>query len=295
MVIHTVEAHLVSMNLNSTLQRILQEDVAKSRPPQLASDMHFYGPDATALPPGLSALEDGFTELEHPDSAQFAYRMTVNGRVFLLVQDQTSFEQREEVLYSVVLAGFLLSVMLAWGLGWLLARRVIAPIIALAGQVQQPEQALIAAPALADGQPDDEIGQLARAFDATLGRLRNSLEREQLFTSDVSHELRTPLTVIASACELLLAADALSPRQRHQLERIHRASGELSDLVQVFLTLARAAPLAEGAHGHTTLAALAEEQQGFWAAPMADKGWRSRWSGRRPTAAGATTACCCAR
>ena len=45
--------------------------------------------------------------------------------------------------------------------------------------------------------------KLAAAFDSTLGQVRQSLERERLFTSDVSHELRTPLMVIATSCELL--------------------------------------------------------------------------------------------
>lgn len=49
----------------------------------------------------------------------------------------------------------------------------------------------------------DEIGQLASAFDSAFSKIREMLEREQLFTGDVSHELRTPLMVVSTSCEVL--------------------------------------------------------------------------------------------
>jgi signal transduction histidine kinase len=46
--------------------------------------------------------------------------------------------------------------------------------------------------------PDDELGQLAQAFNATLARLEGAFEQLRRFTADASHELRTPLTTIRS-------------------------------------------------------------------------------------------------
>ncbi|MBD4674585.1 HAMP domain-containing protein, partial [Xanthomonas citri pv. citri] len=90
--------------------------------------------------------------------------------------------------------------------------------VRLARQVRHREQLLGLAPPLAPDYANDEVGELAASFDETLGRLRDALKREQLFTSDVSHELRTPLMVIATSCELLAEEPSLGPRARGQLE-----------------------------------------------------------------------------
>ena len=59
----------------------------------------------------------------------------INGKTYLLAQEQHEFEAREQALFDVVLAGFLLTVVGAWGLGLLTARKVMAPVSRLAQQV----------------------------------------------------------------------------------------------------------------------------------------------------------------
>jgi len=185
------------------------------------------------------------------------------------VQEQHEFEAREKALFSVVLAGFLLSVVGAWGLGLVMAKRVMTPVSRLAQQVRHREQLHPLAPPLAPEYADDEVGQLAAAFDSTLGQLRQSLERERLFTSDVSHELRTPLMVIATSCELLEQAP-LEPRQREQLARVNRASEDMRDLVQTFLQLARSNDIVFAAS--CSLQQIADEQVRHWEPLMHEKG-----------------------
>jgi signal transduction histidine kinase len=174
-------------------------------------------------------------------------------------------------LFNVVLAGFLLTVVGAWGLGLVMAHKVMAPVSRLAQQVRHRDQQQTLAPPLAPDYPDDEIGQLAAAFDSTLGQVRQSLERERLFTSDVSHELRTPLMVIATSCELLAEAD-LQPREREQLERITRASEEMRELVQTFLQLARDKANATAVAAGSSLASVAAEQSERWSPMFEEKG-----------------------
>jgi two-component system, OmpR family, sensor histidine kinase VanS len=55
------------------------------------------------------------------------------------------------------------------------------------------------APAVAD-----ELGQLARAFNRLLDRLRAALQMQRQFMADASHELRTPVSVIQTAAEVTL-------------------------------------------------------------------------------------------
>ena len=193
-----------------------------------------------ALPVEYAKLAPGFHELFEGQLSFHALVRDIDGHRYVLLQDQSDFEDREQALYGVVLVGFILSVLLSALLGWLLARKVIAPVVRLAGQVRHRDQLLGLAPPLAPDYTSDEVGQLAQAFDDTLGRLRDALTRERLFTSDVSHELRTPLMVIATSCELLMENDHLDERSRQQVLRIGRASEEMRDLVQTFLMLARA-------------------------------------------------------
>jgi len=82
------------------------------------------------------------------------------------------------------------------------------------------------------------VGDLARAFDATINELHDSLAREKLFTADISHELRTPLMVISSACELLDAVVS-DPENKSQINQIAEAGREIRDLVESLMFLAR--------------------------------------------------------
>lgn len=231
-------------------------------PFHLDQDMELYvrGPDGQPpLPPWLARVRSGFQEIDRDGEEYHVMAREANGTLYVLVQDQGEFERRESVLYVIIAGAFLLSVLAAWGLGLLMARRVIAPVVRLAEQVQHREQLLTSAPPLAAGYACDEVGRLAAAFDAALGELRQALERERFFTSDVSHELRTPLMVIASTCDVLLAQAEADAKQRQLLRRIQAACAEMRELVETFMRLARM-PQGESGDGETTLAQLAGEQ-----------------------------------
>jgi len=198
----------------------------------------------------------------------------VDGRRYVLLQDQSDFEERERVLFAVVLVGFVLSLALAVFLGWVLARKVMAPVVRLARQVRHRDQLLGLAPPLAPDYAADEVGELAVAFDATLGRLRQALSRERLFTSDVSHELRTPLMVLASSCELLLENPGIDQRGRAQVERIARACEEMRELVQTFLMLARAQREDASMAPQQSVRQVADGLLNLWREPIEAKGLR---------------------
>lgn len=220
--------------------------------------------ELTEPPAWLDNLDSGFHEVFREGQSFHALVYEQGKEKFLYLRDQTDFEKREQVLFLVVAAGFLLSVVAAWILGYFLARRIMFPVTSLASQVRQRGQLLTLAPPLAPDYADDEVGQLAAAFDGTLDQLRQALERERFFTSDVSHELRTPLTVITTSCELLKAADSLNPKQQNQLQRVQRASQEMRELIHTFLQLARDNLDREGAGEKTTIAAMAQEQLEQW-------------------------------
>ncbi|EZH81508.1 histidine kinase [Ectopseudomonas composti] len=272
-VVHFIEEHLVSQEMSRELGETLNEDIRQGRPPRLDSSTQFFSSyhDQYLIPEQYTGLQEGFNEVVSGNEAFYIYVQKINGETYMLVQEQQEFEARENALFNVVLAGFLLTVVAAWGLGLMMARKVMAPISRLAQQVRHRDQLHPLAPPLAPDYPDDEIGQLAAAFDSTLGQVRQSLERERLFTSDVSHELRTPLMVIATSCELLAEAP-LGPREKEQVARIARASEEMRELVQTFLQLARDKSNEAVFVGDRTLATIAHEQASRWGALMKEKG-----------------------
>ena len=124
--------------------------------------------------------------------------------------------------------------------GYWLASRVTSSVTRLARQVGQAE------PGDTDlslswikETSNDEVGELARAFDRYLRRLREFIERENFFTADVSHELRTPLAIMLSAVEVLEEDASLSPKQKERITRIHRATQDMIDLTSALLLMAR--------------------------------------------------------
>jgi heavy metal sensor kinase len=88
--------------------------------------------------------------------------------------------------------------------------------------------------------PDDELGQLGTAFNATLARLENSFEQLRRFTADASHELRTPLTAIRSVGEVSLQKGGDSTYYRDIIGSMLEETNRLTRLVDSLLTMSRA-------------------------------------------------------
>ena len=96
--------------------------------------------------------------------------------------------------------------------------------------------------------PDDEVGRLAKTFNAMLAELQaayqqveQTLEMQRRFVADVSHELRTPLTTLNGNVELLRREPPISAGD--QTEVLSDMAGESKRLIRLvtdLLTLARA-------------------------------------------------------
>jgi signal transduction histidine kinase len=87
----------------------------------------------------------------------------------------------------------------------------------------------------------DELGQLARTFDAMLDRLEEGFARERQFISDASHELKTPLTIINANAQMLERwADKDEHIRADSLRAIREESAGLSRMINGMLVLAKA-------------------------------------------------------
>lgn len=138
--------------------------------------------------------------------------------------------------------------------GYLLSRQL----------VRRLEQVGRAAEALAAGElstripegRDDEVGQLARRFNAMAERLtttvaeldartreaESALAAKRELIANVSHELRTPLASISGHAEslLMLGEGASAARQSESLAVLHREARQLSRLVDDLFLLSTA-------------------------------------------------------
>ena len=88
---------------------------------------------------------------------------------------------------------------------------------------------------------NDELGQLTRAFNALVARLRSALKTQRQFMADASHELRNPVSVIRSASDVALNREHRDEAEyREALVMISAQSRRLGALVEDMLVLARA-------------------------------------------------------
>ncbi len=187
------------------------------------------------IPPEVRALAPGRHELETGERVLNVLIGEHGGRRFAVMEDTTTFDEIEVVAFAALAATFAAGLLLALALARTSARRVISPLTRLAEAVEKDDMATHASLM----QAQDEIGVLARAFDARTQELSYFLARERMFTADVSHELRTPLTVVLGAAELLAERLADRPDLQPAVERIVRTSADAAVRVNALLQLAR--------------------------------------------------------
>jgi heavy metal sensor kinase len=159
----------------------------------------------------------------------------------VIVVAGTSTEDRDEALAGLreaFLLGAPVALVLASGLGYLLASRSLTPVERMrrrAGEItlERSGERLPLPPA------DDEIRRLGGTLNTMLDRIEASLERERVFVADASHELRTPLAALRTELEL---ANRPGRSPEEMREALHSASEEvdrLSQLAEDLLVIAR--------------------------------------------------------
>jgi two-component system sensor histidine kinase MprB len=133
-------------------------------------------------------------------------------------------------------------VLVATLLGWAVARTGLAPVGRLASVAE--EVSLTGDPGRrVEVGRKDELGRLARTFNAMLGALQRSLEAQRRLVSDASHELRTPLASLRINVDVLTENPDLPAEERQEvLARVTDQVAELSRLVASVTDLARGEP-----------------------------------------------------
>lgn len=86
--------------------------------------------------------------------------------------------------------------------------------------------------------PDDELGELAIAFNKMMDRLTASFESQRSFIDNASHEMRNPLTAIMGEAEVALEKDRTPEEYENSLRAISHEAERLNNMVNNLLQLA---------------------------------------------------------
>lgn len=160
--------------------------------------------------------------------------------------------------------------------GRFLARRALRPIRDLVEAIGGIDPGrLEGRPRLPEGNAE-EVALLARAFNALLGRLEESVERMRRFTADASHEIRNPLTVLRTGIEIALRHERPSAEYQALLRENLQEIERLQTSVEGILLLARDAPGGEIriARAPVDLGEVASATAAFFGAFAGERGVR---------------------
>jgi len=242
----------------------------------------YAGTGAVVRPPGDAALQAAADELARSGAAfaekagmdvrLHAVALTSDGRRIgsvVVAQSLAAYDRTTDIALagSVALGGLLLALVAA--LTWLATGRALHPIrdmtrTAAAWSAHDQQQRF------GGGPRPDELGELARTFDALLDRLAASLRHEQRLSAELSHELRTPLARIAAEAELL----ARHSRSAEELDDGLRAiTGNAQEMTSILDTLMKAARADAGLErGRAPLDAVVDRVAGRWRPALAARG-----------------------
>ncbi len=173
-------------------------------------------------------------------AAPYRVRATADAvRRITAARDENALRQTLHALALILASGVPGALALAFGGGYFLAGRVLAPVGAMAETARKITAESLAA-RLAVENPQDEFGRLASVFNDTLARLQEAFEQLRRFTADASHELRTPLTAVRSVGEVALQRPLTAEGYREVIGSMLEEVDRLTRLVENLLTLTRA-------------------------------------------------------
>jgi two-component system sensor histidine kinase MprB len=203
------------------------------------------------LPPGILARiidkqELNFT-LGRRQAVGIFYRDNQGEYIIVAAAENLAGRRRLQYLASIMGAIFVISLVVIYAAGRVLAGRALAPIAALNDQVdsitaQDLHRRVDEGRLRASTQ--DDLTRLARTFNRLLERLEESFAGQRTFVSNASHELRTPLTASIGELQVLLTREREPEAYREGVASVLGELQQLKSLINSLLDMAQADGLA---------------------------------------------------
>jgi signal transduction histidine kinase len=192
--------------------------------------------------PGLVGVDQRAVSQATAGPGTGAVRRLLRSRAGLAVVKFAGSEQRISDLHQLeVESAIALAIMaiIAAGLGWVIAGRVLGPLRTMTVLTREFSAANLDQ-RLAMTGPRDELRQLADTIDGLLERLQGAFDAQRRFVANASHELRTPLTTVRALLEMIISdPDATIDTFRVTCEQVLEESETQEQLIDALLTLAQ--------------------------------------------------------
>jgi signal transduction histidine kinase len=173
--------------------------------------------------------EQAETELEALQQATYAR----------LVRAQAEVARLERRTWNGVIVAVATAVVLALMVTAVIALRITRSLRQLSAATAAVAAGSFREPIAVGGR--DEVGVLARSFNAMAERLRTHDEMKEEFFATVSHELRSPITSVREAAHLLAEGvpGPLTAKQARLVAIVRRSTDRLLRLVNQILDMSR--------------------------------------------------------
>jgi two-component system sensor histidine kinase ChvG len=239
---------------------VLSDADFEARPLARRADAWFFGPDG---PPSVAENDRGRGELAAREEVELARTLgrwlgcrresaglllvcesarRLPGPDGAVVHVQKGAGRALHALYAVrfpLLKLTAYTLLVGGALGLWSGFRMVRPIERLRVHVRA-RQAGELLPAPLEAERDDEIGDLARAFEDMVGTLDARNRANAAFVADLAHELKNPVAAIRASAEVL-EGRVVDPERAERLSRVLKDSSHRLDVVVTqFLDLARA-------------------------------------------------------
>jgi len=176
--------------------------------------------------------------VEEPVQARLLAVPDTSGRVVIVGASLDDQQEALARLAAILAVGGPLALLLAAGVGWLIAGAALRPV-----ERMRAEAAAISASEPGRRLPvprtGDEVARLGQTLNGMLERLEEGLKRERRFVDDASHELRTPLTNLRMELELALRRSRTAEELEHVIRSAAEETENLARLAEDLLILAR--------------------------------------------------------
>jgi signal transduction histidine kinase len=158
-----------------------------------------------------------------------------------IINSLESYHQLSDSILLAILVTGAIALVFSAVFGYFIARKFLQPIRELTSAMNSIRKDPESDERIDVGDGNDELTELANAYNSMLDRMQQNIDNQKQFVEDVSHELRTPVAVVEGHLKLL---DRWGKDDPQILDESIQASvqeiGRMKSLVQEMLDLSRA-------------------------------------------------------